>query len=177
MHSLAVLKTRILSHVPAESSRAAVPILLAPGNSFVEDSVSTDRPAVAGVGEWFLDDSSLLHLLCTLFLILLLHQLHFRSSGIRFWKLGTPALDDYPSHLISSCGSQHSSAWGCIPLNSGPSPVAVFPLSLPLCLHFLRFLNFLYLKQSLAVGRIWSWKTRPRGGEASLTPSPYGELA
>ena len=35
-----------------------------------------------GVGEWFWDDSHMLHLLCTLFL-LLLHQLHLRSSGIR----------------------------------------------------------------------------------------------
>ena len=40
---------------------------------------------------WFRDDSSTLHLLCTLFL-LLLHQLQLRSSGIRSWMLGTPAL-------------------------------------------------------------------------------------
>ena len=65
MHSLAVLETRILSHVPADSSRAAVPNFLAPGTSFMEDSVSIDRPVVAGAGEWFLDDSSILHLLCT----------------------------------------------------------------------------------------------------------------
>ena len=38
--------------------------------------------------EWFGDDSSALHLLCILFL-LLLHQLHLRSSGIRPWRLGT----------------------------------------------------------------------------------------
>ena len=44
-----------------------------------------------GEGEWFQNDSSTLHLLCTLFL-LLLHQLHLRSSGIRSWSLGTPAL-------------------------------------------------------------------------------------
>ena len=43
-----------------------------------------------GVGQgWFGDDSSTLHGLCTLFL--LLHQLHLRSSGIRSWSLGTPA--------------------------------------------------------------------------------------
>ena len=35
-----------------------------------------------GVGGWFQDDSSALHLLCILFL-LLLHQFHLRSSGIR----------------------------------------------------------------------------------------------
>ena len=53
--------------------------------------------AVWGVGgeegwlRWSQDDSSTLHLLFTLFL-LLLHQLHLRSSGIRSRKLGTPAL-------------------------------------------------------------------------------------
>ena len=31
------------------------------------------------------------HLKCLLF-PLLLHQLHLRSSGIRFWRLGTPVL-------------------------------------------------------------------------------------
>ena len=40
---------------------------------------------------WFRDDSSTLHVLCTLFL-LLLHQLHLRSSGLRSWMSGTPAL-------------------------------------------------------------------------------------
>ena len=44
-----------------------------------------------GEGEWFQDDSSPLRLLCTLFL-LLLHQLHLRSSGIRSWRLGTLVL-------------------------------------------------------------------------------------
>ena len=40
---------------------------------------------------WFRDDSSALHLLCTLFL-LLLHQLHLRLSGIRSQYLGIPSL-------------------------------------------------------------------------------------
>ena len=61
--------------------------ILAPGISFMEDNFSTDR----NWEEWFQDDSSALHLLYTLFLSLL-HQLHFRSSGIRYWKLVTPAL-------------------------------------------------------------------------------------
>ena len=39
--------------------------------------------------EWFWSDSSSLHLLCTLF-PLLLHQLHLRSSGLRLQRLGTP---------------------------------------------------------------------------------------
>ena len=42
-----------------------------------------------GKRQWFGDDLSVLHLLCTLFLSLL-HQLHFRSSGIRSQRLGTP---------------------------------------------------------------------------------------
>ena len=41
---------------------------------------------------WFQDDSSTVYLLCTLFL-LLLQQLHLRSSGIRYWKLTTWVLD------------------------------------------------------------------------------------
>ena len=41
-----------------------------------------------GVGGWFGDDSRALHLLCTLFL-LLLPQLHLRSSSVRLERLGT----------------------------------------------------------------------------------------
>ena len=53
----------------------------------MEGNFSTDR-----VGrEWFGYDSGTLHLFCTLFL-LLLHQLHLRSSGIRSQRLGTLAL-------------------------------------------------------------------------------------
>ena len=47
---------------------------------------------------WFRDDSSALHLLCTLFL-LQLHQLHLRSSGIRSPRLGTPGLN----HKLVDC--------------------------------------------------------------------------
>ena len=54
----------------------------------MEDNFSMDWGAG---GAWFGDYSSTLHLLCTLFL-LLLHQLHLRSSGIRSWRLGTPVL-------------------------------------------------------------------------------------
>ena len=45
---------------------------------------------------WFWGDSRALHLLSILFL-LLLHQLHLRSSGIRSWRLGTPALSNFPT--------------------------------------------------------------------------------
>ena len=45
-----------------------------------------------GVETWFWDDSSALHLLCTL-LPLLLHQFHLRSSTTRSQWLGTPDLD------------------------------------------------------------------------------------
>ena len=53
---------------------------LVPGTGFVEDTLSVNQP---GGG---------LHLLFTLFL-LLLHQLHLRSSGIRPGRLGTPVLE------------------------------------------------------------------------------------
>ena len=58
------------------------PAFLAPVTSFMEDSF----PGSEG---WFENDSSTLHLLCTVFLALL-YQLHFRSSGIRSRKLETP---------------------------------------------------------------------------------------
>ena len=70
--------------------KTVVPNLLAPGTSFVEDNFSTDRARGEG---WFQGDSSTWHLLCILFL-LLLNQLHLRSSGIRSQRLGTPALEN-----------------------------------------------------------------------------------
>ena len=45
-------------------------------------------------GGWFGDDSRALHLLHALFL-LLLHQLHFRSSGIRSQRSGTLDLNNF----------------------------------------------------------------------------------
>ena len=52
---------------------------------------------------WFRDDSSTLHFACTLYL-LLFHQLHPRSSGIRSWTLGAPVLENHikesPSEII-----------------------------------------------------------------------------
>ena len=56
----------------------AVPnLFLAPGTGFVEDDFSTYWRRV---GSGFRDESCVLHLLCTLFL-LLLHKLPCRSSG------------------------------------------------------------------------------------------------
>ena len=43
------------------------PTILAPRTGFIEDNFSMDQKK----GEWFQDDSSTLHLLCTLFLLLL----------------------------------------------------------------------------------------------------------
>ena len=59
---------------------------------FMEDNFSTDQ-GHRGVEGWFGDNSSALNVLCTLSL-LLLHQLHLGSSGIRFWRLETPDLED-----------------------------------------------------------------------------------
>ena len=66
---------------------------LAPGTSFMKG----DFPHELEKWGWFQDDSSALHLLCTLFL-LLLHQLHLRSSGIRSRRLGTPLSAVSPGH-------------------------------------------------------------------------------
>ena len=46
------------------------PTFLAPGTVFLEDSFSTDGGWWVGLMGWFRDDSSSLHLLCTLFLLL-----------------------------------------------------------------------------------------------------------
>ena len=56
--------------------------------------------AVGRLGGCFGDYSSLLHLLCTLFL-LLLHHLHLRSSGMRSQRLGTPTLRAVGSRMRS----------------------------------------------------------------------------
>ena len=67
-------------------SLAVVPNLLAPGTRFMKENFSMDEG-----GGWFGDDSNTLHVLRILFL-LLLHQLHLRSSGLRSQRLGSPAL-------------------------------------------------------------------------------------
>ena len=64
----------------------------------MEANFSTDWDRGRG---WLGDISSALHVLCTLFLLLLL-QLHLRSSGIRFLRLRTPALN----HCIHSEANQ-----------------------------------------------------------------------
>ena len=60
-----------------------------------------------------------LHSLCTLFQ-LLLYQLHFRSSGTRIWRPGTPGVDAvcvggrtrYPKEaVISSQFDTNQSSW------------------------------------------------------------------
>ena len=59
---------------------------LAPGTSFMEDKFSMDWGGGLVLG-WF----NTLHLLCTIFL-LLLHQFHLQTPGLRSWGLGTPGL-------------------------------------------------------------------------------------
>ena len=64
-------------------SGAAIPNLSGTGTDFMEDDFSTPWG-------WFGDDSSTLHSLCALFLLLSC-QLHLRSSGFRSRRLETPA--------------------------------------------------------------------------------------
>ena len=71
---------------PGYPPRVVVPTLLGTRSSFMEDNFPCTK---VGVGGPFQDDSSALHLLCILYL-LILHQLHLRSSSIRAQRLGAP---------------------------------------------------------------------------------------
>ena len=88
------------------------------------------------------NDSNSLHLLCTLFL-LLLHHLHFRPSGIRLQRLGTPSLKDTFAILT-------------VPMDQEPKFSPVGPLlrvSPAYNLHSFLELQVLF-KAHLVVGRI-----------------------
>ena len=96
-------------------------------------------------GWWFQDDSSLLHVLGTFFL-LLLHQLHLRSSGIRSWRLRTPILEKVNSlidkalsspvtEINSFPGWKHLSTF----VTAAPSARNACPLILPTSWSFLGF--------------------------------------
>ena len=86
-------------------------------------------------GAWFQDDSSLLHLLCSLFL-LLLHQLHLRSSGIRSQRLETPTLKQcLPSSwmwfLFSIKKTKQNKTWKSlirVQLFATPRTIHIYPL-------------------------------------------------
>ena len=81
--------------------------LLVPETGFVEDSFPVDQGGGRG---WFAGDSSTWHLLCVFFLLLLLHQLHLTSSGIRSQWLGTPGLRS-PSVTCSYLCLKVPSSW------------------------------------------------------------------
>ena len=68
------------------------PPFFTPETNFMEDYFSIDGGGGWGVRGWFRDDSSTLHLSCTLFL-LWLYQLHLISSGITPQRLGTPEIE------------------------------------------------------------------------------------
>ena len=76
------------------------------GTSFVEDSFSMDQ----GEG-WFQGDTSTLDLLCILFL-LLLHQLHLRSSG-RSQSLEAPDTEYFDFHKNDLCSAYLSLHLSC----------------------------------------------------------------
>ena len=83
--------TILYNHTNTTTSSLAfivVPNLWAPGISFMEDNFFIDWSRKE---EWFGDNLSILHVLWTLFL-LLLHQFHLSLSGTRSQRLGTPAL-------------------------------------------------------------------------------------
>ena len=67
----------VLPSPMCDSLDQGIPTFLAPGTGFMEDHFSMDGEVS---GEWLQDDSSALHLLCTLFL--LLHQFYLRSPEV-----------------------------------------------------------------------------------------------
>ena len=83
------------------------PTFLAPGTSFMEDSFFTDWGRSGGQLQ---GNSSALHLLGSLFL-LLLHQLHPQSSGIRSQSLGTPALKGMKELVMLLSEERTSRLW------------------------------------------------------------------
>ena len=106
----------------ADHLSQCAPTFLAPGTSFVEDNISR-----TGDGAWLWNDSGTLHLLCTLFL-LLLYQLHLRSSGMRSWRLGTPNLS-HPSGLTHKFAHTVTLFKG--PAASPPPHYPTFPFLIP----------------------------------------------
>ena len=112
--------------------RQQSPTFLAAGTEFMEDNFSMNWGVVGG---WFQDNSGVLHLLYNFIsiILLLLCELHFRSSSIRFWRLGTPALMFSRFIHIVACisASVHFMAekcWVCWP-SSVNAPLC--------CFHFL----------------------------------------
>ena len=99
-----------LARTNPRCSRAVVPSIFGTRDQFC------GRQFSHGPWGWFGDDSNALHLLCTLF-ILLLYQLPLRSSGIRSQRLGTPALEAAP------CVNSTRSSWCSEPC----SALATFP--------------------------------------------------
>ena len=93
--------------------RPAVPNLFGPRDGF------RGRQFFQGP-EWvglFRDDSSALHLLCTLFL-LWLFQLHCRWSSIRLWRLGIPA-NCLACLEQGWSGSVATESWACLGYSGG----------------------------------------------------------
>ena len=101
-------------------SRAVVPSIFGTRDQFCGRQFS-HRP-----WGWFGDDSNALHLLCTLF-ILLLYQFPLRSSSIRSQRLGTPALEAAP------CVNSTRSSWCSEPC----SALATFPFFVSFTLNHL----------------------------------------
>ena len=79
-------------------SGAVVPNLFGTRDQFCERKIFH---GVAWSGDGFEMIEVHLHLLCSLF-PLLSHQLHLRSSGTRFRRLGTPALKSGQKNQLSS---------------------------------------------------------------------------
>lgn len=76
-HSERFLFISVVPSPMCNSLDQGTPTFLAPETDFLEDHFSMDGEML---GEWLQDDSSALHILCTLFL--LLHKFYLRSPEV-----------------------------------------------------------------------------------------------
>ena len=97
----------LISQYLTEALKQRSPAFLAPGA--ISRKTVFSRTGI-GVGGQSQDDSSASHLLGTLFL-LLLHQLHLQSSGIRSQSLGTPPLNGVKELVMLLSEERTSRLW------------------------------------------------------------------
>ena len=121
------------------------PTFLAAGTAFMEDSFS------GMVSGWFRRITLIVH-----FISLLLLQLHLRSSGVRSWRLGTPALGNGGMWRAESAG-QIRVRKACVP-GAPFRQILSFALC---CLYVALLLPDTCLRASWKCGASWPNTNQP----------------
>ena len=98
-HDYCVAKAALIPLDPRQWS----PTFLAPGTNFAEDTFSTELGKGHGLG---MIRVHYIHYALYFYHYYYYYQLHLRSSGIRSWRLGTPALEHTREMAVFSlkCG-------------------------------------------------------------------------